>query len=155
MMTEVCSCWLCLFWIAGYLEQSFPSIHNSRLYLDSSRISRTTTKDDHHNVKPLNGSIYYSPGQPPPVPPPPNNALNETSNTSNITSSSHQYAAYFRHGILRSLSLLSILSLLLALNSLYFLLQIVSPLMRKSIWSSFANISQITSLISTHKIYTF
>ncbi len=130
---------------SGYLDQSYPSIHNPRSpgYLESSRISRNTTKDEissppppptvqyHGSISkpPMNGSIYFSPGQPP-VPLPPTH-LNETSNSSNITSSSHPHAAYFRHGVLRSLSLLSVLSLLLALNSLYFLLQIVSPLVRK------------------------
>ncbi|ODM90061.1 hypothetical protein Ocin01_16618 [Orchesella cincta] len=127
----------------SYLDQSYPSIHNPRSpgYLESSRISRQTTKDEissppppptvhHHHLgsasKPMNGSIYFSPGQPTVSLPPTH--LNETSNSSNITSSSHPHAAYFRHGVLRSLSLLSVLSLLLALNSLYFLLQIVSPL---------------------------
>src|SRR5438094_451405 len=62
------------FSVSGYLEQSFPSIHNSRLYLDSSsRVYRsgvntitsgaTLPKDlspDRHPQK-VNGSIYLSP----------------------------------------------------------------------------------------------
>lgn len=144
---QIISCELFFYVVysTGYLDQSYPSIHNPRSpgYLESSRISRTT-KDEisspppppmvHHHGSatkpPMNGSIYFSPGQPP-VPPPPTH-LNETSNSSNITTSSHPHAAYFRHGVLRSLSLLSVLSLLLALNSLYFLLQIVTPLVANS-----------------------
>ncbi|CAG7730226.1 unnamed protein product, partial [Allacma fusca] len=115
----------------GILDPAYPSVHNSRLFLDTSRISR---KDD----KPTNnGSIYFSS----PVNLPPN--LNATSNTSplnditnptsnnNVTGSSlnatHSSTALYRHGVLRSLSLLSVLSLLLALNSLIFLLKNVWP----------------------------
>ncbi len=123
------------------MDQSYPSIHNSRLYLDPSRQSRghgQGLKDDPQQHTPLqpnkpNGSIYFTsphlnPGQDTPSSPimsPPHQSQNTTGTSHG---SQQSPGAAYRQGVLRSLSLLSVLSLLLALNSLVFLLKIVWPL---------------------------
>ena len=125
--------------LLGVLDQSYPNVNSSRIFLDTSRISR---KDD----KP-NGSVYFTSPQnitatnlnttaasganpldittnPTIISGP--HAGNTITNSSGVSSNSSPTSQY-RHGVLRSLSLLSVLSLLLALNSLVFLMRNVWP----------------------------
>lgn len=119
----------CVFNPSGYLDQSYPSIHNSRSYLEPSSRPRGHHRHSSHptptSPQPKqNGSIFFT------SPPQPSSTLLHPSRSEVQNQSGHQTGSgsAFRQGVLRSLALLSVLSLLLALNSLIFLLKIVWPL---------------------------